>query len=112
MLDERREIDVVPGFVFSLAARHQNQAGQNARDLDDGMEELATAFAAGAHKQVVALVQELGKRVTGVHREWRQEREDLFPEIALGPGGALGIQSGHLVNPDAVLGQGRGDVVL
>ncbi len=112
MFDERREIDVIPRFVFALAARQQNQARQDARDLDNGMEGLAATFAPGADEQIVALVQELGEGMTGIHCERRQQREDFLAKIALGPGGSLCIQVGHVVHPNAILRQGGGKIVV
>ena len=44
MFDQRSEVDVIPRFVFALAARHQNEPRQDARNLDDGMQQFAAAL--------------------------------------------------------------------
>ena len=112
MFDERREINVVPRLVFAFAARHQNQARQDARHLHDGVEQLAAAFAPGAHQQIVALVQELRKRMARIDRQRREHRENFLPEITLRPGGAFRIELRDVVHPDAVLRQRRRQVVV
>ena len=44
MFDERSEINVIPRFVFALAARHEDQARQDARHLHDGMQRFAASL--------------------------------------------------------------------
>ena len=86
------EIDVIPRFVLALVARHQNQAREHARHLDDGVQQFAAFFGARAHEQVVALVQQLRKGMTGIDRQRGEHREDFLAEIAPRPGGAFRIQ--------------------
>ena len=110
MFDQRREINVIPRFVLALAARHQDQTRQDARHLHDGVKQFATLFGARAHQEVVALVQELRKRMAGIDRQRRQHREDFLPEIAASPGGAFRVELRDVVDADAVLRQERARV--
>ena len=89
MFDERGEVNVIPGLVIALAARHQNQPRYHSRHLHNGEQRFATLMGPCAHQQVVALVQQLRKRMAGVDRQRRQHRKNFLLEIALGPGSAF-----------------------
>src|SRR5450755_4067998 len=105
MFDQRREINVIPGLVLALAARHQDQPRHDPRHLYNGMEGFALSRRARADKKVVTLVQQLRKRMAGVDRQWREHREDFFLKIAMGPGGTLRTQLCDFADANAVLCQ-------
>ncbi len=105
VLDEGGEVDVIPRLVFLAPARHEDEAGQDARHLHDGVEQFARFVGARAHEEVVALVQELGERVAGIDRQRGEHREDFLLEITARPGGAFGVQLRDVLDADALLGE-------
>ena len=103
LLDEGSQINVHPRLVISsLAARHCDQAWQHAGHLNNCMKLFPTALRLGADKQVVAFVQELRERVTGIDGQRRQHRKNFFLKILVCPGRAFRAQFGHLWNADAI----------
>jgi hypothetical protein len=76
------------------------------------VQHLAATLAPRAHEQIMALVQELRERMAGIDRERSEHRKNFLAEIALRPGGAFRVEIGHVVHPNAVLGQRGRDVVL
>jgi hypothetical protein len=77
MFNERGEVNVIPGLVIAFAARHQNQPRYHPRYLHNGKEGFATLMGPCAHQQIVALVQKLRERMTGVDRQRRQHRKNF-----------------------------------
>src|SRR3984893_5465220 len=103
VLDQIGKINVSPRLIFPT--RQSNQTWNHARDLDDGMQRFATTLRFRPHEQVVALIQELRKRMTGIDRERRQHGEDFLLEVTLRPDCALRVELCHFLDPNPVLGQ-------
>ncbi len=102
LFDERRQIDVIPRFVFLFAAGHENQSRHNARHLDDGVQWFAAALRLGTHKQIVALVQKLREGMTGIDRQRREHRKNFLLKITLRPGRAFRTQLRDFADPNAM----------
>src|SRR4051812_2709097 len=50
----------------------------------------------------MALVQELRERMTRIHRERREHRENFIAEVTPGPGRAPGVELGDVVHANVV----------
>src|SRR5450755_155837 len=105
MLDERREINVIPRLIFTFAARHGDEPRNNARHLHDGVKRFAAALRLRAHEQIVAFVRELRKWMARVDRERRQHRKNFLLKIAASPGRTFRAELRNVANPDSILGQ-------
>ncbi len=89
-----------------------DQARDGARHLHDGVHRFAALFGPRPNEKIVALVQELRKRMTRVDRQRGEHRKNFLLKITPRPGRALRAQFTDVAKVDIVLAQERLDLFV
>ena len=112
MFDQRREINVIPRLVFAPCRAASGSGAASTRGTCTMAWSGSPPFSVSrADEEVVALVQQLRKRMTGIDRQRREHRKDFLLEVTPRPGGTFRVQLRDVVDADAVLRQERHQLI-
>src|SRR5262249_35919794 len=105
LFNERRQVDVLPRLVRTSATRHEDKPRYDSRDLNNGVQRLATTARLRAHQQIVAPVQQMREWMTGVHGKRGQHWENFLLKVTICPGSAFRRQLRDFAHVNPVLCQ-------
>ncbi|MGC3991267.1 MAG: hypothetical protein QM796_16620 [Chthoniobacteraceae bacterium] len=103
---------VLERLGLACPTREADQWRDHSRHLHDGVVGLLPMSPAGAHDQVVALVEDLGEGMARIHGQRREHWEDLIFKILACPFRIGGIEIGHVEDMDVLGGEGGFDLLV
>ena len=110
MADELAEVDKIASIAIAGEA---NEAGEDARDLDNGEASIGVtvAFDFELDDDIEGFVEELGEGVGGIDAEWGEDWADIGAVIGFEPGAIVGVKVGIVEDVNVIFGESGEEII-